>query len=278
MAAVFKSVKEIDYGKTTWIDTRFNLQDVQEGKRNYAKSHVSGAIYWDLEEALSDMTKQEGRHPLPDKEKLTELFRKSGLNLNDNIIVYDDGGSPFAARAWWLLQYAGFKQSFIALEGFEALKEASVPVDDWVPKPVPSAVTPQWDETIYASRQYVEQTVEGQTASHLLDARSAERYRGEQEPIDPIAGRIPGALNFDWEQLKREDAYRLDDVVRSELNQVVTSDEEVTVYCGSGVTAAPLYAMLKHHGYDKVRLYVGSYSDWISMEGAEVERGDSKNS
>ncbi|MCG7333839.1 sulfurtransferase [Sporosarcina sp. ACRSM] len=273
MAEVFKSASEVDFEKTKWIDTRFNLQDEQEGKRKYAESHVAGAIYWDLEEDLSDMTKREGRHPMPAKEALTELFQKSGLSLEDSIIVYDDGGSPFAARAWWLLQYAGFKQAFIALEGFEALKEAGIPVDDRLPQPAPTAVSPQWDETIYASRQYVEQTVEGQTASHLLDARSAARYRGEQEPIDPIAGRIPGALNFDWEQLKQEAVYRLDEAVKSELNQVVAPLEEVTVYCGSGVTAAPLYAMLKQHGYDKVRLYVGSYSDWISRDGNAVERG-----
>lgn len=273
MADVFKSVQEIDDGKTKWIDTRFNLQDVQEGKRKYAVSHLAGAIYWDLETDLSDMTKREGRHPMPEKEALTELFRISGLSLDDSIIVYDDGGSPFAARAWWLLRYAGFKQAFIALEGFEALKEAGVPIDDCLPQPAPTTVTPQWDETIYASRQYVEQTVEGQTASHLLDARSAARYRGEQEPIDPIAGRIPGALNFDWEQLKQEGVYRLDAAVKSELNQVVAPAEEVTVYCGSGVTAAPLYAMLKQHGYDNVRLYVGSYSDWISKVGTEVDKG-----
>src|SRR6185312_8192543 len=108
----------------------------------------------------------------------------------------------------------------------------------------------------------------GERASRLLDARSAERYRGEQEPIDPIAGRIPGALNFDWEQLKKDGIYRLDNSVKTELNQVVDPAKEVAVYCGSGVTAAPLYAMLKQQGYEKVRLYVGSYSDWISPEGA----------
>ena len=194
--------------KSKWIDTRFSLQDADEGKRKYTESHVTGAVYWDLERDLSDMTKTEGRHPMPEKEALTELFRTSGLSIDDQIIVYDDGGSPFAARAWWLLQYAGFKNSFIALEGFEAMKEAGIPVDNRTPEPLRTSVSPQWDETIYASRQFVEETVAGKTASILLDARSAERYRGEKEPIDPIAGRIPGALNFDWEQLKKEGVYQ----------------------------------------------------------------------
>ena len=125
-----------------------------------------------------------------------------------NIIVYDDGGSPFAARAWWLLQYAGFKNSFIALEGFEAIKEAGFPVDNvYARTPVELQYHLQWDEKIYAPRQFVEETVAGETASVLLDARSAERYRGEQSQLI----RLPGAklasrkwnmfvLNEQWER------------------------------------------------------------------------------
>ena len=108
-----------------------------------------------------------------------------------------------------------------------------------------TSVSPQWDETIYAPRQFVEETVAGKTASVLLDARSAERYRGEMEPIDPIAGRIPGALNFDWEQLKKEGSSIWMRTVKEQLHNVVNPAEEVTVYCGSGVTAAPFYAMLQ---------------------------------
>lgn len=272
MATVFVSIKDIDHAKFKWVDTRFSLQDADEGKQKYTKSHVTGAVYWDLEHDLSDMTKSEGRHPMPEKATLTELFRTSGLSIDDQIIVYDDGGSPFATRAWWLLQYAGFNNSYIALEGFQAMKEAGLPLDNRPPEPLRTSVAPQWDETIYAPREHVEETVAGKTASVLLDARSAERYRGEKEPIDPIAGRIPGALNFDWEQLKKGGAFNLDGAVREQLHTVVEPAEEVTVYCGSGVTAAPLYALLKHNGYEKARLYVGSYSDWISQQGVKVEK------
>ena len=273
MANVFVSITDIDYAKYKWVDTRFSLQDRDEGRRKYTESHVTGAIYWDLERDLSNMTESAGRHPMPEKTALTKLFRTSGLKMDDQIIVYDDGGNPFAARAWWLLQYAGFKNSFIALEGFAAMKEAGFPIDNRVPEPLSTSVSPDWDETIYAPRQFVEEIVVGGTASILLDARSAERYRGEKEPIDPIAGRIPGALNFDWEQLKKEGIFKLDGIVKERLYTVVNPAEEVTVYCGSGVTAAPLYASLKHSGYENVRLYVGSYSDWISIEDAEIEIG-----
>lgn len=272
MATVFVSVNEVDHGKTKWIDTRFSLQDVNAGKQNYQESHVTGAVYWDLERDLSDMAKSEGRHPMPENAALTALFQNSGLVVDDHIIIYDDGGSPFAARAWWLLQYAGFKNAFIALEGFEAIKKAGIPVDNVVPKPVQTSVSPEWDEQIYAPRQFVEETVAGETSSTLLDARSAERYRGEVEPIDPIAGRIPGARNFDWEQLKQDGRFNMDTAVKEQLVQVIDPAKEVTVYCGSGVTAAPLYAMLRHNGYEQTRLYVGSYSDWISKEGTTVEK------
>jgi thiosulfate/3-mercaptopyruvate sulfurtransferase len=271
LANVFVSIKDIDHANSKWVDTRFSLQDADEGKKKYTKSHVTGAVYWDLERDLSDMTKSEGRHPMPEKTALTELFRTSGLSIDDHIIVYDDGGSPFATRAWWLLQYAGFNNSFIALEGFEAMKEVGLSVDNRTPEPQRTSVSPQWDETIYAPRQFVEETVAGKTESILLDARSAVRYRGENEPIDPIAGRIPGALNFDWEQLKKEGVFNLDGAVKEQLHTVVKPAEEVTVYCGSGVTAAPLYALLKHNGYENARLYVGSYSDWISQQQAKVE-------
>ncbi|MCG7343071.1 sulfurtransferase [Sporosarcina sp. ACRSL] len=273
MSEVFKSIKDVNGDDVKWIDARFSLQDNKAGRKKFEEGHIKGALYWDLEEDLSDMTVKSGRHPLPDKEKLTALFRKSGLELDNRILVYDDGGSPFAARAWWILQYGGFKNSFIIQEGFEELQNFGVAVSKNEYIPEQSNVNPVWNETIFASRDLVEQTVEGNTGNVLLDARSAERYRGEVEPIDPIAGRIPGALNFDWEQLKKDGSFNLNGDVKNQLAQVVNDDDEVIVYCGSGVTAALLFAMLKQSGYEHVKLYVGSYSDWISREVVEVEKG-----
>lgn len=273
MAKVFVSVDEVNSEQAKWIDARFSLQDSGEGRRQYGESHISGAVYWDLEEDLSDMSKKAGRHPMPEKEALTELFRRSGLNRDDLIIVYDQGGSPFAPRAWWFLHYAGFQNAVIAIEGFEELRTKGIPVDDVEAKPVRTDVQPDWNEELYASREFVERTVASRTDSRLVDARAAERYRGEVEPLDPVAGRIPGALNFDWEQLKQDGRFRADDTLRNQLAAIVDPTEEVTVYCGSGVTAAPLYAMLRQVDYPNVRLYVGSYSDWISKEDAPVEKG-----
>ncbi len=272
MTDVFISINDIKFETYKWIDARFSLKDINEGKRKYEAEHVQDAVHWDLNDSLSDMSKNDGRQPMPDKEFLVELFRSSGLLLEDSVVVYDDGGSPFATRAWWFLQYAGFKNSFIVVEGFDEIKAAGIPCDQGMPAPVRTSVIPLWDEAIYASRDFVEETVAGETKSVLLDARAANRYRGEIEPLDRIAGHIPGALNFDWEQLKKDGDYFFDETIQKKLAEVAAPSEEITVYCGSGVTASPLYAMLKHYGYANVRLYIGSYSDWVSKTDASVEK------
>lgn len=272
MTNVFVSVSELEHKAYKWIDARFSLKDASEGKKKYEAEHVQDAVHWDLNDDLSDMMKQDGRQPMPNKESLVELFQASGLLLDDSIVVYDDGGSPFATRAWWFLQYAGFKNSFIILEGYEAIKEVGIPVDHTKPLPTRTSVTPVWDESLYASRDFVEKTVSGEIGSVLLDARAGNRYRGEIEPLDPVAGHIPGALNFDWEQLKENGTYQFNETIQNQLANIADPSEVITVYCGSGVTASPLYAMLAHYGYDNVRLYIGSYSDWVSKEGAPVEK------
>lgn len=272
MTNVFISVKDVNFADYKWIDTRFSLADANAGRKQYEEGHIAGAIYWDLNEDLSDTSKNAGRHPLPDKEQLIELFQVSGLALDKPILVYDDGGSPFATRAWWVLQYAGFTNAFIALEGIQEMKDAGIPFDTSVPEPARTAISPDWNESIYASRQDVKEVVQKGDDRILLDARAAERYRGEVEPLDKIAGHIPGALNFDWEQLKENHTFHLDESVKEKLDEVVNANKKITVYCGSGVTATPVYAALKHFGYDDVRLYVGSYSDWISQEDAEIEK------
>lgn len=274
MTNVFISVKEIGDTPYKWIDTRFSLLDEAAGREQYKKSHVEHAVYWHLSEQLSNMNSSNGRHPMPEKEALVELFQNSGLQLDDPIIVYDDGGSPFATRAWWILQYAGFTHAVIALEGFDQFEGLGISVNDEDVLPEKTSVQPKWNEAILATRKEVEELTKEQHNHVLLDARAAVRYRGEVEPLDAIAGHIPTALNFDWEQLKSNAAYNLGFSEKESLHKLVQDADGITVYCGSGVTASPVYAMLRQLGYDNVRLYVGSYSDWISQKDAPVEKGE----
>jgi thiosulfate/3-mercaptopyruvate sulfurtransferase len=265
--AVFIEAKALPE-QVRFIDTRFSLKDVRAGRAAYDAGHIAGAMYWDLNDDLSDLQLPEGRHPLPAKEKLQALFERSGLRLDQMIAIYDAGGEPFATRAYWLLRYAGFSQVYVVNGGFDALVQAGYAVVSEVPNVDTSALALDWNEAIYADRAEVKAIVDGQVSGVLLDAREAPRYRGEVEPIDRIAGRIPGARNYFWGLSKADEKL----VVTPELEQTVAKDEPIVVYCGSGVTASPVYALLKEAGYDQVKLYVGSYSDWI--EHFEVERSN----
>ncbi|SIT66202.1 sulfurtransferase [Edaphobacillus lindanitolerans] len=273
MTEVFKSVDDLAEGYWKLIDTRFSLQDPDAGSKAYKAGHIAGAVHWDLEKDLSDMHSKNGRHPMPSREHLTELFRRSGLGLDDRILIYDGGGEPFAARAWWLVRYGGFRQAYILREGHEGLVRAGYPLETEEVTPKRSEVKPEWQERLYADREQVRDIVEGRSPGVLLDARAADRYAGKHEPLDPVAGHIPGARNFDWSRLITDGELSADEETVRAIRETVGPDESVTVYCGSGVTAAPLHAMLTHLGHKDLRLYVGSYSDWVSEPDAPVENG-----
>lgn len=260
-------IETTDTENYRWIDARFDLGNPQTGRKLYEEEHVKGAVYWDLEQDLSDMSSREGRHPMPSKNQLTNLFRSSGLTHDDAIVVYDQGGSPYAARAWWLLKYAGFEKVYIDRNGFELLKKQGIETSREVPEYPRTDISPEFDETVYATQQDVKNLINGKELGVLIDARSAERFAGKKEPIDPVAGRIPGAKNYDWSQLVENGKFHPD----SDLSSVLQQNEPAVVYCGSGVTAAALYAVLAETGYDQIRLYAGSYSDWIANKDNVVE-------
>lgn len=271
MGNVFVSVKDLELNNQyayKWIDARFNLQDSAEGHHLFENSHIDQAVYWDLEKDLSDMNKAAGRHPMPDKEQLKALFERSGLQQEQNILIYDQGGTPFATRAWWMLQYGGFKNVKVVQEGYQALEQVGFKISNEKSKVKTTSLEIDWQDHLYTDRNGVKDIVDGKVKRTLLDARAHNRYKGQIEPIDKVAGHIPGALNYDWEQLKTKGYLAPND----SLLEVVSKDEPITVYCGSGVTASPLYAVLKEMDYQNVQLYTGSYSDWITEY--EVEKGE----
>jgi len=260
-------IKTTDTEKYRWIDARFDLHNPETGRQLYAQEHVEGAVFWDLNDNLSDMSLSAGRHPMPSKEQLSKLIQKSGLTPEDAVIVYDQGGTAYAARAWWLLKYAGFENVFISKLGFEALKKQGIRVSQEIPGFPPSHAKLEFDDSVYADQGYVRKIIDGEELGVLVDARSAKRYAGIEEPIDPVAGRIPGARNFDLEQLVKNKQF-IDD---ADFSSVLQKNEPAVIYCGSGVSAAGLYAMLADKGHDSLRLYTGSFSDWIRNENNVVE-------
>ena len=250
-----------------WIDARFDLKDPQSGKNMYDKGHVESAVYWDLEVDLSDMSSNAGRHPMPGQDKITELIHASGLDPKDHVVVYDQGGAPFAARAWWLLKYAGFENAFISSVGFEGLQQQGVKVSTEVPVFERTDGALNFKDLLYADQGYVKKIISGDELGVLVDARSAARYAGLEEPIDPVSGRIPGARNFDWEQLVEERKFKGE----VDFSEVLQKHEPAVIYCGSGVSAAVLYAKLTEQGHNAIKLYTGSFSDWITDDSNVVE-------
>lgn len=254
-----------------WIDARYDLMDSTVGKALYAAGHIAGAVHWDLTDQLADMSKEKsGRHPMPEKEQLQQLFETTGLTVEQPIYIYDQGGAPFATRAYWLLRYAGFTNARVIVEGYEGLVAAGFDLSTEMPTPQKTTLTLNWQDALYVDREYVKEVTEGKHNKVLLDARAHARYLGEEEPLDPIAGHIPTARNFDWEQLKNEQGLFLND----KLKDVVSKDEQIIVYCGSGVSATPLFAALTEFGYEHIQLYTGSYSDWVQHY--PVAKGEEK--
>lgn len=264
----YKNHMDLPKQHVRYIDTRFDLANPQWGEEVYNQDHVQGAVYWHLEDHLSDMSRNEGRHPSPTKIQMQKLVEAAGLTYDDSIVIYDQGNAPFAARAAVLLLWAGFKDISIAREGYGKLREV-LPIEGgfaWAPK---TNVDLVFNDSILASQEDVKEQMKRNET--LIDARSNERFTGVHEPIDAIAGHIPTAINMDWEQLKSTDGL-LPLEQSQKLFSHFSKESSIITYCGSGVTAAPLTLALLENGFTNTRLYSGSYSDWIQTNEIETSK------
>ena len=242
------------------IDCRFSLADSRAGAAQYAASHIPGARYLDLNQDLSSPVQRHGgRHPLPDLARLAAKLGALGIGRETLVVAYDDSRLAFAARLWWLLRYYGHEQVVVLDGGLGRWQAEGYAVTAALPEPQPQQFVPQihtgWTvdiETLKANP----------SALRLIDSREAERYRGEQEPIDPIAGHIPGALNCPWQGVT-DAAGRLYSAAVQQQRWADLPAGDLAVYCGSGVTACVNLLSLAIAGR-AARLYPGSWSDWCS--------------
>lgn len=256
------------------IDCRFNLQDPLEGERKYERGHVPGAHYFDLEKQLSGTVKKHGgRHPLPDLKKFQEEIERAGIDRDKKVVVYDDGDMQFASRFWWLLTYLGHEKVYLLEEGYKGWEKAGFPITKEIPEAKRAHFERDLREEMLASYEEVKQTVaEKGKGPALIDSRAKERYAGESEPMDRIPGHIPGAIHKFWEDSLEEGFFK-DETSQQERFNELDPEAPVIVYCGSGVTAAPNFLALKKAGFKQVKLYAGSYSDWVSYEDNPVHKG-----
>ncbi|MDY6940892.1 MAG: sulfurtransferase [Cyanobacteriota bacterium] len=247
------------------IDCRFSLAEPELGHQQYQTSHIPGAFYLHLNRDLSSpVGKHGGRHPLPNPEEFAAKLANLGITSSQTqVIAYDDSRFAFASRLWWLLRYLGHEKVSVLDGGFSRWQQAgySTSSDRSIAKPGKFEVNlhPEWVVDI--------ETVKGRKdlpKVMLVDSRSPERYRGETEPIDPIAGSIPGAVNYFWQGVTDETGSARPTEAQRDRWQEATSANEIIVYCGSGITACVNLLSLHIAGVEKTKLYAGSWSDWCS--------------
>ncbi len=258
--------QHIDDPDVVVIDARFSLADPQLGRSQYQAGHIPGAYYLDLNEDLSSPVKQHGgRHPLPDWPAFVDKLNQMGIRSTPptQIVIYDDSRFAFAARLWWMLRYLGHEKVSILDGGIRAWDSAERPLSQDLPAPQAGSFEPDLQKDWTVDIRTVRQRKDGLGVT-VVDARSPERFRGEVEPIDPIAGSIPGASNAFWQDVSTEAGYlkSADELAAywSELNPM----DRIIVYCGSGVTACVNLFSMAVAGHPMYKLYPGGWSDWCS--------------
>ncbi|WP_077213733.1 sulfurtransferase [Bacillus dakarensis] len=252
------------------VDCRFQLSDPEKGKELYLKSHIKGANYLHMEDDLSgNVEKHGGRHPLPKPDDFKKILENAGISNDNMVVAYDGGEGSFAGRLWWLLKFAGHQHVYILNGGYKEWTEANYPIDDCIPTVRNTHYEMDLQSNMLASVEDVRSAVT--SGDHvIIDSREQKRYLGIEEPIDKKAGHIPTAVNYVW-----TDGFK-DGKFKSAYEQErrfadIDKDAKIIVYCGSGITATPNYIALKEAGYENVKLYGGSFSDWISYDEHEVE-------
>lgn len=265
------------------IDCRHSLQDFSLGQRLYDEGHIRGAFFADFENDLAgEKTGSNGRHPLPDPEHFADFLRSLGATDDAQVVAYDEGADMYAARLWFLCRWIGHEKVAILDGGISAWRALGYPIE--------SGVTPCYPERGERSRGTssglslrlhpelvvtADDVLESLNSSQMLlvDARAGDRFRGEVEPIDPVAGHIPGAKNR-WFKESFDERGRLKSPQRLREEFAAYGDPSLVVHqCGSGVSSAVNALAMEHAGLHGSRLYAGSWSEWCSDPTRPIERG-----
>ena len=263
-----------------WVicDCRHDLADTESGRRACAESHIPGARFVHLDEDLSaPKTGKNGRHPLPDPDKFVKRLGALGISGASQVVAYDASGGPYAARLWWMLRWLGHDAAAVLDGGWNAWLKAGNPV---------TAKSPAMQAAHFVPHPRVDRARDanaiaagaGKPGLLLLDARAANRYRGESETLDPVAGHIPGAANrFFQLNLDAGGIFKPSSALRQEFEAVIggKAPSDVVHYCGSGVTACHNLLAMEVAGLSGSRLYPGSWSEWCSDPARPVATGDS---
>jgi thiosulfate/3-mercaptopyruvate sulfurtransferase len=252
-----------------FVDCRFDIRDTRRGGRDYRASHVRGAVYADLDKELSGsiVPGRTGRHPLPGQESIVGVFSAMGIGPKTQVIAYDEStGASAAARLWWLLKWAGHDAAAVLDGGFKAWTAAGLPCGAGVELRSRSQFMAAFRPGMAVDAVHVLSALKDSRWS-ILDARAADRYRGQNETIDPVAGHIAGAVSAPYAEVLGPEGFfkPAPEIAKFYQSAMGGRDAEHTiVYCGSGVTAAHSILACAHAGIGMPRLYAGSWSEWIT--------------
>ena len=248
------------------IDCRFDLLNPAWGYEDYLKSHLPGAIYADLDIDLSGrISEQTGRHPLPEPEIFIKTCSKWGIDQSKQVVVYDTTFGSYAARLWWMLRYFGHQKVALLDGGFTNWIQAGLPVVSGNYSNETAVFVGVPDNSLLVTTNDMEAIITNDDYT-IIDARSNERYRGIEEPIDKIAGRIPNSINyFHQNNLDPQGTLLPNETLQQRYRQLLGNQikNEKIVYCGSGVTSCLNVAVMNHINLSNTRLYLGSWSEWI---------------
>ena len=255
------------------FDCRHDLANAALGEQQYTEGHIPGALFAHLDRDLSALkTGGNGRHPLPEPRAFISWMGKQGLKPTDQVVCYDGGPGAMAARLWWMLRWAGHEQVAVLDGGLAKWSREGKPVTADLPQFEATSYPGKAKGSLYASLALVEKKLK---RGALLDARAPVRYRGEQEPIDPVAGRIPGAKNrFNNDNLASDGTFKSPESLREEFEKVLSdrNSSDVINYCGSGVAACHNALAMEIAGLTGSRVYIGSWSEWSADPTRPISR------
>lgn len=262
---------------STWliVDVRHQLADTAYGQRVYAEGHIPGAVFLHCDADLSGlMCGTNGRHPLPSPEKLAARLGEIGVGAETQVVVYDDAQGMIAGRLWWLLRWLGHDKVAVLDGGLPAWLAAGGQLTTVLPHSEHASFMARVRDAL-VDADYVQDFLE-KSHIYLVDARSPDRYRGENETIDPVGGRLPGAVNrFFRENLQADGCYKPADQLRAEWLAALagTAPDQVVHYCGSGVSACHNILAMEIAGLPGSRLYAGSWSEWCTQSSRPMAQG-----
>lgn len=275
------AIKHLDASNWVFVDCRFVLREPEQGFHDYLKSHIRGAVFVNLDHDLSGpvIKGKTGRHPLPDSSKLAAALSTWGIDDATQVIAYDESsGAMAAARLWWVLKWAGHDAVAVLDGGFKQWVDAGYPESGGLQKREPRNFVAHFHQEMVVGAEDLCKVVDDPSYV-IIDARAADRYRGENETIDPVAGHIRGAISGPFADNQNEQGlFKSPEELKAQFERATggVGAERTIFYCGSGVTAAHSVLAYVHSGNPMPRLYAGSWSDWITDPSRPITTGPSR--